>query len=345
MIHRSHTNPVHPSFVPASVRRSPLINRGYYSRVAALDKLIIQFLNTAKAQGHKAQIVSLGAGFDTTYWRLKAHQGIACHYYVEIDFSSSVSQKLQIIENAPVLTDILNAPNPNENFSDLMKNNPNEGHNIKDLSADELANLPPHGLWQDFAIVGGDLRDINSLEKNLRLLTKLDFDAPVLFLSECVLVYMPPHLSARVIEWAGASGSFTGPRVFATYEQIHPNDPFGRTMVANLAARGCPLLGLAEYPDLEAQRKRFLNLGFTVHGAWSMTDIYRHFLDKEETRKIEKIELFDEFEEWHLIQGHYCISMAATNGSCKIDETKLKYTEIGFLEKKIPSIPTQYYID
>lgn len=346
LIHRGHVNPVHPSFLPSSVRRSPLINRGYYSRVAALDKIIKQFIDTAHANGHKSQIVSLGAGFDTTYWRLKAHQGIACHYYVEVDFSSSISQKLQIIENAPVLTDILSAPNPNADFETLMQASDEESMKRselqKELSAD---NIPPHGCWPDFAMVGGDLRDTDGLEKSLRALTRLDFDAPVLFLSECVLVYMPPHLSAKVIEWAGA-GPFTGPRVFATYEQIHPNDPFGRTMVANLAARGCPLLGLAEYPDLEAQRKRFKNLGFSHHGAWSMTDVYRHFLDKDELRTIERLEMFDEFEEWHLIQGHYCISMAATEGKYhQTTDNSPWYTKnIGFLEQKPPSIPTKYYI-
>ena len=57
---------------------------------------------------------------------------------------------------------------------------------------------------------------------------------PTLFISECVLVYMPGEDSGRVIEWAASI--FTGGAVFMTYEQIRPDDAFGRTMMANLEA-------------------------------------------------------------------------------------------------------------
>lgn len=41
-----------------------------------------------------------------------------------------------------------------------------------------------------------------------------------------------------------------------------------------------------------------------------MNDIYTNFLDRADVGRAERIEIFDELEEWHLIQGHYCISMA-----------------------------------
>ncbi len=56
-------------FVRDHIRRPPLINRGYYSRVSGFRKIIKQFLS-ATTSGFK-QIVSLGAGFDTTFWILK----------------------------------------------------------------------------------------------------------------------------------------------------------------------------------------------------------------------------------------------------------------------------------
>jgi O-methyltransferase involved in polyketide biosynthesis len=68
------------AFVRKPSRRSPLINRGYYARVAAVQTLVSQFLDHVK--GNKAQIVSLGAGFDTTYFRMKnafpKHLNIRC---------------------------------------------------------------------------------------------------------------------------------------------------------------------------------------------------------------------------------------------------------------------------
>ncbi len=34
-------------------------------------------------------------------------------------------------------------------------------------------------------------------------------------------------------------------------------------------------------------------------------------------RRIERLELFDEFEEWHLIQGHYCVCVGVTPGAAR----------------------------
>jgi len=45
----------------------PLINRGYYARVSAIRAALQHFLSNLGG----TQIVSLGAGFDTTYFMLK----------------------------------------------------------------------------------------------------------------------------------------------------------------------------------------------------------------------------------------------------------------------------------
>ncbi|KAG8478144.1 hypothetical protein CXB51_027948 [Gossypium anomalum] len=62
-------------FVRSPVRRSPVINRGYFARWAALRKLLYQFLDCEGSNSEKGktkrQILSLGAGFDTTYFQLQ----------------------------------------------------------------------------------------------------------------------------------------------------------------------------------------------------------------------------------------------------------------------------------
>ena len=44
-------------------------------------------------------------------------------------------------------------------------------------------------------------------------------------------------------------------------------------------------------------------------------------LEQERTR-IEKLEMFDEFEEWNMLQSHYCLSLGqrlpSTNGNTQI---------------------------
>ncbi len=181
----------------------------------------------------------------------------------------------------------------------------------------------------EYHLIGGDLREMGDIERQL-LAAGLDFSLPTLFISECVLVYVRPDESSRVIEWAG--NKFTGGSVIASYEQIHPNDPFGQTMIRNLKARGCSLLGLETYPDLPAHRDRFLSRGWSHWNGWNMNDVYRYFLDPTDLKRIERLEIFDEFEEWHMIQGHYCLSMACN------DPTEGKWlSKVGLLGKEKPT--------
>jgi [phosphatase 2A protein]-leucine-carboxy methyltransferase len=68
---------LHDPFITALVPRAhlvptrpPLINIGTYVRSEAIDELVLGWLKYAGADGKKAQIVSLGAGSDTRFWRL-----------------------------------------------------------------------------------------------------------------------------------------------------------------------------------------------------------------------------------------------------------------------------------
>lgn len=50
--------------------RPPLINIGTYVRSEALDELVNSWLELCQAEGTKCQIVSMGAGSDTRFWRI-----------------------------------------------------------------------------------------------------------------------------------------------------------------------------------------------------------------------------------------------------------------------------------
>jgi tRNA wybutosine-synthesizing protein 4 len=79
-----------------------------------------------------------------------------------------------------------------------------------------------------------------------------------MIISECVLIYMDTKDSDALIQWFG--NNFTT-SIFLLYEQIKPEDPFGKEMVKNIEARGCRLKSIHTYPSLEHQKERFLQRG------------------------------------------------------------------------------------
>ena len=52
-------------------RKAPEIHLGYFTRVLGLRHLLQKVLDQISCEGRPVQIISLGAGFDTLFWRLK----------------------------------------------------------------------------------------------------------------------------------------------------------------------------------------------------------------------------------------------------------------------------------
>jgi len=75
------------------------------------------------------------------------------------------------------------------------------------------------------------------------------------------------------------------------------------------------LLGINENPDVQSQKERLEKVlvkeGVTVFvESLPLNIVYRDRLnDDGEKARIEKIEIFDEFEEWELLMSHYCLTL------------------------------------
>ena len=120
-----------------------------------------------------------------------------------------------------------------------------------------------------------------------------------------------------VLNWTMDLFGAEGELAYVNYEMINPDDQFGRTMVENLENRGCQLLGIHDCPSTEAQKKRMVDLvqakghNMLYVESLSMNKIYAQKLNEQnEKTRIERLEMFDEFEEWDLLQSHYCITLA-----------------------------------
>ncbi|KAF3853338.1 hypothetical protein F7725_014026, partial [Dissostichus mawsoni] len=152
-------------------RKAPEINRGYYARVQGVNHLLDAFLRKTQCD---CQVINLGAGLDTTFWRLK-DENLMPRKFFEVDFPTVVARKIHNIKTKPPLSKPL----------------------IETHSTDSLL-LDAHSLDSDrYCIIGADLRDISNLDEKLKKF-QLNPELPTLLLSECVLVYMTPSQSSNV---------------------------------------------------------------------------------------------------------------------------------------------------
>lgn len=91
------------------------------------------------------------------------------------------------------------------------------------------------------------------------------------------------------------------------YEPVHLDDPFGKTMVSNLAARGIQMPGLDRYRRSEDQIARLRDAGFATATCLTVDDIWEKWVGEEEKERIHGLERLDEVEEWKLLAGHYIV--------------------------------------
>uniref|UniRef100_A0A6I8P5V7 tRNA wybutosine-synthesizing protein 4 n=1 Tax=Ornithorhynchus anatinus TaxID=9258 RepID=A0A6I8P5V7_ORNAN len=280
---------------PGRARRAPLVHRGYYVRARAVEACVRHFLERARAAAAAApasaasaaaapQIVSLGAGSDSLYFRLRASGGLGGAAVWEVDLPAVARRKAAAVRARAELAEL--------------------------LGPEEAAPGPPALCLAGpaYRLLAGDLRDPAGLQRALEA-AGLRPEAPTLLLAEAVLAYLEPAAAAALLAWAARRFPAA---LFAAYEQLRPADPFGRVMGAHFRRRGAALLGPAACPDLGALRRRFEAAGWAACGGADMNEFFRRRVGGAERRRLGALEPFDEFEEWHLQCAHYGVLVAAS---------------------------------
>ncbi|CAB1338279.1 unnamed protein product [Coregonus sp. 'balchen'] len=264
----------------------------YFVR-SGMNHLLDAFLRKTECD---CQIVNLGAGLDTTFWRLK-DENLMPRKYFEVDFPMIAARKIHNIKTKPPLSKPL----------------------IETHSTDSLL-LDGHSLDSDrYCIIGADLRDIPGLDDKLKKF-HLNPELPTLFLSECVLVYMTPDQSSKLVNWA--SDTFHT-AMFVNYEQLNMMDRFGQVMIENLQRRQCNLAGVEVCQSLESQKERFLKTGWENADALDMMTVYS-VIPQDDVARIERLEFLDEKELLQQLLQHYSICWATK------DKLKLGLSQVAF---------------
>ncbi|KAL7414340.1 leucine carboxyl methyltransferase 1 [Mrakia frigida] len=258
-----------------SYRRPPLINIGTHARTLGVDELVKKFLRGPGKEG--GQIVSLGAGSDTRFWRLMSDPELkdSVKKYVELDFDEITSRKAAFIKKSKVLSDVL-GPSVTIEKSGTQLRSP-----IYSLLPQDLRNPLPADL----------------IEPSL----------PTLWIAECLLVYLDPEISEGLVKWFEEKcDAWVGGIV---YEMTGLNDSFGKVLISNLSSRQISLPSASLYPDLSSQPLRFSRNGYSSgSGVSNINQIRSETISTEEKERTSKLEMLDEIEEMELLFAHYFIS-------------------------------------
>ncbi|KAA8565863.1 hypothetical protein EYC84_009679 [Monilinia fructicola] len=271
-------------FVKKPLRRSPLINRGYWLRMKAIDHVVKQFLEE-KSENQKV-VINLGCGYDPLPWQCMTRYPTASQdvKFIDIDYKDLMVKKQTVVRNTPELNFMLTNLDIQE--GDVL------------LSSDQYLQL------------GCDLRDLKRLEEIISKVLDI-INCSFLFTAEVSITYMPTESADALIQWANKLPDAR----FCLLEQLLPEGmthPFAQTMMAHFDKLGTPLGACKKYPTVAAQDTRFRSLGWPsvlVRNLWELWGA-EGFLDSKERIALDSIEPFDEWEEFALFGCHYLLLVA-----------------------------------
>ncbi|CAJ1969216.1 unnamed protein product [Cylindrotheca closterium] len=279
------------SCAPSQRQVQPIIKRGTHARVACVDRAISSFL-AGHQTASKLQIVVVGAGKDTSYFRFRDgslmgtesnNASRECDWY-DVDHSLVIEEKARIIGDSETL-----APQ----------------YPLKATS---------HGFTcttndQNYTLIGHDIREDPSV-----LIKKLNLDAsvPTLFLTECVLMYVPDPDSKNLLS---ALSTAVKNASVVCYEPILGSDAFGKMMQQNLLQVGVATQDscLVRTKTLQSQIEKLVEAGFAKASGCNMWSAYQSVVTAEQRQRANRCEFLDEMEEWVLIMQHYCFLVGTTD--------------------------------
>ncbi|OQO09589.1 hypothetical protein B0A48_04991 [Cryoendolithus antarcticus] len=274
-------------FVNKFKRRSPLINRGYWLRMRAIEHTVQRFLEEPTTK--RKVVVNLGCGYDPLPWLFLGKLPHLCNNatFVDVDYAQLMERKCEVIDRTEQLKVLLPG--------------------LKLTGRD-------HGLLAhstNYAAIGCDLRNLDLLTLVLQNHLQIeDCSVAILFVAEVSVAYMTRDASQAVLEWAARYSDVR----FCLLEQHLPDGadhPFAQTMLRHFEKLHTPLHAIG---TMDEMKQRFMNAGWLARKVdikplwdlWSDPD----FLTADQRRALDKIEPFDEWEEFALFGSHYFLLVA-----------------------------------
>ncbi|RLN79586.1 hypothetical protein BBJ28_00004318 [Nothophytophthora sp. Chile5] len=275
----------------------------------------------AKTATSRVNIVSLGAGFDTLFFRLLQRQQAGSIVYTEVDCAAIVDAKASLL-SAPETQQRL-FPSHQDNLS--------------------VAASSPEVAWQcrvssaTYSLLECDLGDVRRLD-GLLAAAGVDKTLPTLILAECVVSYLAPEKGTELLQWLaeafpcgsialydpiGLQANSSGEEEDAATAGKKEADAFGATLQRYFTVKGCTLRGARGFRTAAEHARRLLALGrWRRCRILDMNGVFAACTSIGERKRLATLEPFDEFADWVLCNAHYAIYLADNGSDSDVDSAQ-----------------------
>lgn len=259
-------------------------NRGIWSRVYSIRTPIQKILQTVneKNPGVNINILSLGAGFDTSFFVLK--QKFNNFKYFEFDYGNNTNRKIDLIKKSELLKSV---------FTSNKTDSKDEGFEI------EANNI--YSKSKDYYLLECDLSNFDKLNENLCAFPDFDFSSPTIIIAEALLVYIEKEATYKLLK--NFTDNFKN-LIILVSDVVGTNDEFIRRMVDKFV--GKDIIFGNDIKDVNAQKERLLKTGFKKAEVYDMKEYYENCVPSEERKRIEQLEVVDDVEKMNLMLKHTC---------------------------------------
>jgi O-methyltransferase involved in polyketide biosynthesis len=292
-----------------------IIKRGTYARVACVYKVISTFIRECRAllpEVTNVQVVVLGSGKDTTFFRIRDEQtqmmeGIDTTKYqqhlhwFEVDHDIILQQKASAIQKSPIFGSQCHRSSICDNVYEVTPSSSTSttsttwGNDIK-------YRLVAHNLNDD------PIKLVETLIQH-----GLDPTAPTLVVLECVLMYMTKDSATLLLQ---AFSKKCTDCTLISYEPILGYDSsFGRVMQENLTKVGVVQATscVVEIRTISQWIQLYTSIGCQLITGCDMYTAYETIVSSSQRSHAQKCEFLDELEEFILIMQHYCFIISCNN--------------------------------
>ena len=158
------------------------------------------------------------------------------------------------------------------------------------------------GANTNYHLIECDISKISKLKEAIKNIPQETYNDFTIVVCECLLVYIERDKTVEIL--SNFRNVFNNIAVL-TYDLIGANDEFGKEMVENLRTRNLHLKGFDDVPTNKEQIERMKECKFETVEFIDMLKVYQT-LPPEERKRIDSLEMMDEFEEFDLLQKHAC---------------------------------------